>query len=199
MSCIFIGVSGGTGSGKTSICEIVEKNFNTTVISQDSFYNSVGLEKAEKHDFDHPNAIDWDRFYECIEELSLGKSTTKPIYNFSTHSREGEEPIEKAQVYIIEGILLFYDERIRNLLDIKVFVEAPSDTRLIRRIRRDLVERGRDLEGVLKQYETFVIPGYENFTLPTKRYANIIVPNGADGINQIAVDMLISTIKNKIE
>ena len=204
---IFIGVTGGTGCGKTSICEFIKSELvkgeekledtKITILSQDNFYLPVpDLKEAENHDFDHPNAIDWKLFVDVLENLKKKEKTTIPNYNFCTHSRDGDLPIDVADVYIIEGILLFCDEKTRQQFDLKIFVDAPADVRLIRRISRDLDERGRTLPQILHQYQTFVMNGFENFTYPSKRYADVIIPNGTHGINKIAANLVVSSIKN---
>jgi uridine kinase len=204
-SPFIIGVAGGSASGKTTVCqEIVESlsNKRVCVISQDSFYRSLEVEEkklaAEScYDFDHPDAFDYGIFEETIQKLKRGGEVEIPVYDFKTHSRLNmTEKVSGADVVIIEGILIFFTKSIREMMDMKIFVDTDSDVRLARRIRRDIQERGRDLESVLLQYEKFVKPSFDDYIMPTKQYADIIIPRG--GGNKVAIDLLTQHIKSKL-
>ncbi|KAL9653512.1 hypothetical protein ABK040_002145 [Willaertia magna] len=200
-----IGVCGGSASGKTTVCrEIVKSlsNKRVVVISQDSFYRNLTpeekqLAKNSDYDFDHPDAFDYAIFEEAIKELKNGNGVDIPVYDFKTHSRTNEtERVDGADVIIIEGILIFFNKSVRDLMDMKIFVDTDADVRLARRIRRDTKERGRDLESVLLQYERFVKPSFDDYIMPTKKYADIIIPRG--GANIVAIDLLTQHIKLKL-
>jgi len=207
-----IGVSGGTASGKTSVCDLIVKTLgvhSTTktrvaIISQDSFYNSLTEEEKKNakngnYNFDHPASFDWSLIETTLKELSAGKSVRIPEYNFKTHSRVPDKGTEIYAVDIIlfEGILAFYQPEILEFMNIKIFVDTDSDTRLARRILRDLKERGRDLEGILHQYQKFVKPAFEEYILPTKKYADVIIPRGVD--NTVAINLIVQHIRNKLQ
>ena len=204
----FIAVSGGTTSGKTSTCLLIQKQLETEngedlsqhvlILSMDSFYLGIADgEHAEEINFDHPSSFDWDLMYQVLFFLKNGETVDVPIYNFVTHKRDGFITVKPEKCVIFEGILTLYDQRIRDLFDIKVFVETASDIRLIRRIKRDIAERGRTLESVLDQCEKTVIPAYDQFIEPTKKYADLIIPRGKTNLRAIAV--LVSQIKVKIK
>jgi uridine kinase len=202
---IVIAVAGGSSSGKTTVVNKIMSNFQTEkveVIRHDDYYKDQSdktLEERRAVNYDHPLALDNDLFYEHIKDLLAGKAIDKPTYDFVALNRQKvTEKIYPAEIIILEGILVLEDERIRNLADIKIFVEADDDTRLIRRIKRDTTERGRTLENVLNQYLTTVKPMHHAFVKPTKRYADIIIPN--DYSHDVAVDIIkakISTILNR--
>ncbi len=200
---LIIGICGGTGSGKTTvvnkILSILPKD-HVVILSQDSYYkdnSNVSVEDRKSINFDHPNAIEFDLLYKHLIELKNGNSIEKPIYSYITCTRSSETiKIESKEVILIEGILLFSDERIRNICNIKVFVDAPSDERLLRVIKRDIIERGRSVEQTLERYIESVKPMHEQFIEPTKRYADIIVPLG--GENTVAINILASTIRQKL-
>jgi len=207
-----IGVAGGSASGKTTVCQDIVANLagkRVVIISQDSFYKSLGeearrLAKENKYDFDHPNAFDYDIFVDTVRTIKSGscnnnnKGIEIPIYDFKTHSRVigKTEQLPPADVIIVEGILIFFSQELRELMDMKIFVDTDADVRLARRIRRDIKERGRDLDGVLTQYETFVKPSFDDYIMPTKKYADIIIPRG--GANRVAIDLLVQHIKVKL-
>ncbi|HQN74566.1 MAG TPA: uridine kinase [Bacillota bacterium] len=202
---IVIAVAGGSSSGKTTVVNKIISNFQTEkveVIRHDDYYKDQSDKTMEERrivNYDHPLALDNDLFYEHIKDLLAGKAIDKPTYDFVALNRQKvTEKIYPAEIIILEGILVLEDERIRNLADIKIFVEADDDTRLIRRIKRDTTERGRTLENVLNQYLTTVKPMHHAFVKPTKRYADIIIPN--DYSHDVAVDIIkakISTILNR--
>jgi uridine kinase len=200
---LIIGICGGTGSGKTTvvnkILDILPEN-QVAILSQDSYYkdnSSLSIEERKSVNFDHPDAIEFDLLLNHINELKKGHTIQKPIYSYITCTRSAETiPVESKDVILIEGILLFTDERIRNICNIKVFVDAPADERLMRVIKRDTVERGRDIEQTLKRYLDTVKPMHEQFIEPTKRFADIIVPLG--GENTVAISILANTIRQKL-
>jgi len=170
------------------------------ILSQDSYYkdsSNLSLEERKIVNFDHPDAIEFDLLFHHINELKKGHTIQKPIYSYITCTRSTETiPVESKDVILIEGILLFTDERIRSICNIKVFVDAPADDRLIRIIKRDTIERGRDIEQTLKRYLDTVKPMHEQFIEPTKRFADIIVPLG--GENTVAITILATTIRQKL-
>ena len=200
---LIIGICGGTGSGKTTvvnkILDILPEN-QVAILSQDSYYkdnSNLSIEERKSVNFDHPDAIEFDLLLDHINELKKGYTIQKPIYSYITCTRSSETiPVESKDVILIEGILLFTDERIRNICNIKVFVDAPADERLMRVIKRDTVERGRDIEQTLKRYLDTVKPMHEQFIEPTKRFADIIVPLG--GENTVAISILANTIRQKL-
>ena len=200
---LIIGICGGTGSGKTTvvnkILEILPSD-HVVILSQDSYYKDnshISPEERKNINFDHPNSIEFDLLYDHISELKQSNTIEKPIYSYITCTRDSKTiPVQSKDVIIIEGILLFSDERIRNICNVKVFVDAPPDERLLRVIRRDIIERGRPIEQTLERYLETVKPMHEQFIEPTKRYADIIVPLG--GENTVAINILASTIRQKL-
>jgi uridine kinase len=199
---IIIGITGGSGSGKTTVVRNILEKINRSevaVLSQDSYYKDnahLTLEERRLINFDHPDSIEFDLLVKHLEELRSGNSVEEPTYDYVTSTRkEATITIAPKHVMIVEGILLFTDERVRNLCTIKVFVDAESDDRLIRIIERDILERGRKLEDVLMRYEV-VKTMHQQFIEPTKRYADLIVPQG--GMNHVAIDVLGSLIKQKL-
>lgn len=196
-----IGIAGGTGSGKTTVVEKILSELPTNelcIISQDSYYqatDNLSYQERAIINFDHPRAIDFDLLVSHIEQLKKGKSIEQPVYCFVTHNRtKNTTKIYPKKVIIIEGILIFNNEKLRNLCDIKVFVYADADERLIRRIRRDITERGRDINEVLLRYQTTLKPMHQMFIEPTKNYADIIIPN--DRYNNVAID-IVKTVINE--
>ena len=199
-SHILIGIAGGSGSGKTLVARrIVEElgSDKVIIIQQDSYYNDLGyltLEERKKQNFDHPDAFDHQYLIAQLKDLLVGKSIDQPIYDYAIHSRKKEtRRIGEHVIIVLEGILILHDPELRRLMDIKVYVDTDADVRLIRRIRRDVTERDRSLESILDQYENSVRPMQLQFVEPTKRYADIILPEG--GFNLVAVDLL----KTKIQ
>jgi uridine kinase len=200
---LIIGICGGTGSGKTTvvnkILDILPAN-HVAILSQDSYYkdnSNISVEDRKFINFDHPNAIEFDLLLNQINELKKGNNIEKPIYSYITCTRSSETiQIQSKEVILIEGILLFSDERIRNICNIKVFVDAPPDERLLRVIKRDIIERGRNVQQTLDRYIDTVRPMHEQFIEPTKRFADIIVPLG--GENTVAINILASTIRQKL-
>lgn len=200
---ILIGITGGTGSGKSTVAmeifgSLPEKNI--VIIEQDSYYKNqshLSFEERVKTNYDHPFAFDNDLLIEHLTELMNGKPINKPIYNFEEHTRKKETIIvHPKDIIILEGILILDDERIRDLLDIKIFVDTDSDVRIIRRITRDIKERGRTLDSVIEQYMATVRPAHMQFIEPSKRYADIIIPEG--GYNKVAIDLMVTKVKSII-
>jgi len=201
-----IGVAGGTAGGKTSVCKLILQRLGdhrVAIISQDCFYKNLSPEEKQRaqnkdYNFDHPDSFDWELMHNVVQDLTDGKPVKIPTYDFVTHSRTEEyTPIAAVDIILFEGILVFYPEAVRNMMDMKVFVEADADTRLARRIMRDIKSRGRDLEGVLAQYQKFVKPAFEQYILPTKVYADVIIPRGAD--NYVAIDLIVQHIRTKLD
>jgi len=200
---LIIGIAGGTGSGKTTVVRnIVDKlpAGEVVVLPQDSYYkdsSNVPAEERQNINFDHPNAFDWDLLHEHIKLLKDMKPIEQPTYSFLTCTRQAETVhIEPKDVIIIEGILALSDPRLRALMDLKIFVDADSDERLIRVIQRDVIERGRTAEAVMERYTRVLKPMHLQFIEPTKRYADIIIPEG--GNNTVAVDILCQYIKKNL-
>ncbi len=197
---LIIGIAGGSGSGKTTV---VKKIVNAlpeqtmVIVPQDAYYYDNGhltQEEKLKINFDHPNSIEWDFLIKQIDQLRRGLPIQMPMYNYVTCARAKETiTIEPKTVVIIEGILVLGNEELRKRMDIKLFVSTGDDDRLIRIMRRDIVERGRSYNDVLKHYETYVKPMHEQFIEPTKLFADVIIPRGGD--NQVAIDMVVSRIK----
>lgn len=200
---LIIGICGGTGSGKTTvvnkILEILPAD-HVAILSQDSYYkdnSNIPFEERKFINFDHPDSIEFDLLYNHIKELKKGHSIEKPIYSYLTCTRATETiTVQSKDVILIEGILLYTDKRIRDICNVKVFVDAPPDERLLRVIKRDIIERGRNIEQTLDRYIETVRPMHEQFIEPTKRFADIIVPLG--GENTVAINILASTIRQKL-
>lgn len=197
---LVIGIAGGTGSGKTTVVNEILKQVGEDIVSyipHDAYYKEFEeLPPNQKAaiNYDHPNSLDTALMIQHIELLKSGKKIDLPIYDFTTHSRTKETiAISPNPVIIVEGILIFTDPVLRDLCDIKIFVDTDADIRLIRRIRRDISERGRTVESVLRQYESTVRPMHLEFVEPVKRYADVIIPEG--GYNEVALDMVIARIE----
>jgi len=200
---LIIGIAGGSGSGKSTVVKQVIKHLPreaVTVIPQDAYYKDNGHKSAEDRariNFDHPTSIEWGLLIKQLESLKTGTSIEMPIYSYVTCARSKETiTVNPSKVIIVEGILVLTNPRLRGKMDIKVFVDADGDDRLMRIIRRDLEERGRSFQQVLEHYDKFVKPMHLQFIEPTKRYADIIVPQG--GQNRVAIDILSSRIKTHI-
>lgn len=203
-STVCLGVAGGTGSGKTTIARAILEAVGEDRIAyleEDSYYRDIewGVEaELEGYNFDHPEALDTGLLARHLEALGEGRAVEVPVYDFVRHRRTAEtRAVEPRSVVLVEGILLLSQRRLRDLLDFKIFVDTEPDLRLIRRIRRDLEERGRTLESVLEQYLATVRPMHLEFTEPSKRWADVIVPEG--GLNQVAVDMVIARVRELVE
>jgi len=200
---ILIGIAGGTGSGKTSIAKAIASDFGKSevaLIEQDSYYqdlSNLSLEDRSLVNFDHPDSVDFNMMIEHLNELILGNTVDIPIYDFGTHIRKKEvNTIKKHRIIILEGILTLFDQEIRNLMDIKIYVETADDIRVIRRIKRDINKRERTFSSVIEQYYKTVRPMHIQFVEPTKKYADIIIPEG--GQNKVAVDILRTKIMTLI-
>ncbi|XP_022883924.1 uridine kinase-like protein 1, chloroplastic isoform X1 [Olea europaea var. sylvestris] len=199
-----IGVSGGTASGKTTVCDMIIQQLHdhrVVLVNQDSFYRGLTpeeLQRVHEYNFDHPDAFDTEQLLECVNELKNGHSVHVPMYDFKTHQRSSNSfrQVNASDVIILEGILVFHDQRVRNLMNMKIFVDTDADVRLARRIRRDTVERGRDINSVLEQYAKFVKPAFDDFVLPSKKYADVIIPRGGD--NHVAIDLIVQHIHTKL-
>ncbi len=201
---VVIGVTGGSGSGKTSVSSSIYNHFSghsILMIEQDSYYKDqshLPFEERLKTNYDHPFAFDTDFLIEHLNQLLAYQPIEKPIYDYAKHTRSTEVVRQEPRaVIILEGILILEDPRLRELMDIKVYVDTDDDIRIIRRIKRDIEERGRTLDSVIEQYLTVVKPMHNQFIEPTKRYADIIVPEG--GKNQVAIDLLATKIKTVLE
>lgn len=198
--CIVIGIAGGTASGKTTVASKIKEVFKDDVglVCHDCYYlphDEMSYEERTKINYDHPNAFETDRLINDIKSLKAGHGIDVPVYDFTIHNRVNETThVDARKVIVLEGIMVFENEELRDLMDIKIFVDTDADERLARRIRRDVKERGRSLESVLTQYTTTVKPMHDQFVEPSKRYADIIVPRG--GENSVALDMIIERIKS---
>lgn len=200
---LIIGIAGGTGSGKTTVVNQIVKHLPTDevcVISQDSYYkatDNLSYEERTKINFDHPRAIDFDLIVKHLKELKAGEVIEQPIYSFVTHNRTKDTvKTHPRKVVIVEGILIFNSEELRNMFDIKIFVHADTDERLIRRVRRDITERGRDIDEVLNRYQDTLKPMHQQFIEPTKNFADIIIPN--DRHNKVAIDIVRTVINQRL-
>ena len=198
---LVIGIAGGSGSGKTTVVREIQRRMqpqeNVVVIPQDSYYKDQGhlpLEERQALNFDHPDSIDWKLLVDQLRDLKNGKAIDQPTYSYITCTRQAETVhVEPADIIIVEGILIFTCKKLMDELDIKVFVDADDDDRLMRVITRDIVERGKNVEWVIDRYTKTVKPMYLQFIAPSKRYADIIVPQG--GHNKVAINVLLSGIK----
>ena len=203
MKPLIIGIVGGTGSGKSTVARNVAQALSAqsvAFIDMDGYYRNYAhlpMEERRRINWDHPDAFDWELLLAQLDQLLKGEAIEKPIYDFVSHTRsERTQRVEAVDVVVIDGILLFVDERVRDRCDVKVFVDADADIRLIRRIRRDIAKRGRPLEEVLEQYLTTVQPMHLQFVEPSKRYADVIVPRG--GHNRIAIEMIVAKIERRL-
>ncbi|BAQ11522.1 uridine kinase [Bacillus sp. OxB-1] len=201
---LVIGIAGGSGSGKTSVTHAIYdvfKKHSVVVIEQDYYYKDQSHLEFDQRlgvNYDHPLAFDTDLLIEHMDRLLQRESIEKPVYDYALHTRSAEIVlIEPKDVIILEGILVLEDERLRDLMDIKLFVDTDADLRIIRRILRDLKERGRSIDSVIEQYLSVVRPMHNQFIEPTKRYADIIIPEG--GQNAVAIDLMVTKIKTILE
>lgn len=197
---ILIGICGGTGSGKSTVAKAIFESLpekNISIIEQDAYYRDqthLSLEERIKTNYDHPLAFDTDLLVEHMATLLQGKAIEKPNYNFSNHTRETfTTRIEPKDIIILEGIMILEEKRLRDLMDIKIFVDTDADVRIIRRIVRDIQERGRTLDSVINQYIHTVKPAHEQFIEPTKKFADLIIPEG--GYNKVAIDIMVAKVR----
>lgn len=199
---LMIGIAGGTGSGKSTLTERIKEYFgeHVTVLTHDNYYKAhddMTYEERTHLNYDHPNAFDTDLMIEHVKELRSGNDIICPVYDFSAHNRSRETiTIHPNKVMIIEGILIFECKELTDLMDIKIYVDTDADVRILRRILRDVEERGRSLNSVITQYLNTVKPMHEQFVEPSKKHADIIVPEG--GKNQVALDMIMQRIQSHI-
>lgn len=200
---LILGVAGGSGSGKTTVVSKIIKGIgseNILLIQHDSYYRDLSylnLEERKKQNFDHPSSLETELMIRHLEALREGYQVEIPVYDFVAHTRSDEtQPVTPKEIILVDGILIFSEPNLRELMDIKIFVDTDDDVRLLRRLRRDISERGRELEGVLNQYEKFVRPMHLEFVEPSKRYSDIIIPRG--GENEVALEMVIALINGKL-
>ncbi|XP_020089370.1 uridine kinase-like protein 4 isoform X2 [Ananas comosus] len=198
-----IGVGGGAASGKSTVCEMIIEQLHdqrVVLVNQESFYHSLSEEESSRvheYNFDHPDAFDTEKLLSCMENLKHGRPADIPNYDLKTHRNVSPaRKVNPSDVIILEGILVFHDSHVRELMNMKIFVDTDADIRLARRICRDTVEKGRDVRTVLDQYSKFVKPAFDDFILPTKKYADIIIPRGGD--NHVAIDLIVQHIRTKL-
>ncbi len=201
---MIIGICGGTGSGKTTVANRILQSIGTDEViflAQDSYYRDLAdmpLDFHQKANFDHPDAFDNDLLVEHVRELKAGRTVHLPVYDFKTHARTAQTVIMQPKpIIIIEGILVFAEQRLLNEMDVKVFVDTPDDIRFIRRLRRDVAERGRTTESVIEQYMATVRPMHMQFVEPSKRCADVIIPEG--GYNQVSVELIRGVIRQRLQ
>lgn len=197
---ILIGICGGTGSGKSTVAKAIFESLpqkNISIIEQDAYYRDqteLSFEERVKTNYDHPLAFDTDLLVKHMATLLKGEAIEKPNYNFSNHTRETfTTHIEPKDIIILEGIMILEEKRLRDLMDIKIFVDTDADVRIIRRIVRDIQERGRTLDSVINQYLNTVKPAHEQFIEPTKKFADLIIPEG--GYNKVAIDIMVAKVR----
>ena len=198
---VIIGIAGGSGSGKTRLVKNILKKINDKQVQSievDAYYKDLShlkLNEREKNNFDHPNSIDFKLLHKDLEKILDNQSTKTPVYDYKTHTRKDNEfkLIEDVNVILLEGIFALYDKKIRDLMSMKIFLDTPSDIRILRRVKRDVNKRGRTIESVIEQYNNTVRPMYIKFVKPTKDYADLIVPYG--GKNKISIDTIVTNIK----
>lgn len=200
---MIIGIAGGSGSGKTTVVKAIAEQLreNVVVIPQDAYYKDLSHFTAQQkrdHNFDHPDSIDFELLCEHLQELKEGKTVEQPVYSYITCSRSKEETVkvEPAEVIIVEGILIFTCQKLLKEMDIKLFVDADDDDRLMRVMSRDIIERGKTVDWVIERYTRTVKPMYLQFIEPSKRYADIIIPQG--GHNRVAIDIISATIEKSL-
>ena len=200
---VILGIAGGSGSGKTTVVKAIADHLkeNVVVIPQDSYYKDMSdatEEEKRTHNFDHPDSVDFDLLHRQLGDLKEGKTVEQPIYSYLTCGRSKDQTltVRPADIIIVEGILIFTDPKLRDLMDIKIFVDADDDDRVMRVISRDIAERGKTVDWVIERYTNTVKPMYHQFIEPSKRYADIIVPQG--GHNKVAIDMISATIEKAL-
>lgn len=204
MQPLVIGLAGGTGSGKTSVTRSILRSLDGStvlVIQHDSYYKDIsayGDKTPDQINFDHPSSLETDLLVEHLRSLRAGNAVEQPVYDFKTHRRLSQtKTMEPRAIVLVEGILIFVDKGLRDLMDIKIFIDTDADERLLRRIRRDLRDRGRSLESVMHQYITTVKPMHLEFVEPSKQWADVIIPRGSD--NKVAVDMVVTKIRSLLQ
>ncbi len=204
MEPVVIGVAGGTGSGKTTVAHEILRRAGTNQISliqHDAYYKDLGeLPPAQRamQNFDHPDALDNELLIAHLQELKAGRAVEIPVYDFTTHSRTTEtRRVEPHRILLLEGILIFADATLRRLMDVKIYVDTDPDIRFIRRLERDIAERGRTMASVIRQYLGTVRPMHQEFVEPSKRYADVIIPEG--GFNEVAMEMVAARIRSLLE
>jgi uridine kinase len=200
---LVIGIAGGTGSGKTTVTTKILERLDVgkvVLLRQDYYYKDISAFNGlppEKINFDHPNAIETSLLVEHVSDLRRWRPIRQPAYDYASYKRLAETvPVEPRSVVMVEGILIFTERDLRELMDIKIFVDTDADERLLRRLRRDLVERGRSIDSVMKQYVDTVKPMHEEFVEPSKRWADVIIPRG--GLNVVAIDMVVTRIRDML-
>ncbi len=204
MKPVVIGVAGGTGSGKTTVAREILKHTGTeriSLIQHDAYYKDLSdLPQAQRAlmNFDHPDALDNALLIEHLQQLKGGQPIDMPVYDFKTHTRTGEtQTVTPQRIILLEGILIFADPDLRALMDVKIYVDTDADIRFIRRLQRDLAERGRTMESVIHQYLATVRPMHEEFVEPSKRHADVIIPEG--GFNEVAIELIATRVKALLE
>jgi uridine kinase len=204
MQPLLIGIAGGTGSGKSTVASKIAAGLpddSVAIIDHDSYYKDqahLSLEERSQLNFDHPDALDNDLLVRHLEQLRVGRAVDIPNYDFKTHGRAPEKRhLEPRRILIVEGILVFVEERVRQLLDVKIFVDTDADIRVFRRIRRDLEHRGRTFQSIREQYYKTVRPMHLQFVEPSKRWADVIVPEGGD--NHIAIDLILGKLRHVLD
>lgn len=203
-NCIFIGIAGGSGSGKTTVAHNLVKAFSkedAVLVEQDAYYKELShltIEERALTNFDHPDSIEFELMRDHLTKLKNGETIERPIYDFKTHSRRDEKiNLAPSKIVVVEGILIFAVKEIRDLFDVKIFVDTDADEMLLRRVERDMKERGRSFDSIKKQYLTTVKPMYLEFCEPSKRYSDIIVPRG--GENKVALNMIVARLKRYLQ
>jgi uridine kinase len=204
METVIMGVAGGTGSGKTTVAQSILKRVGTrqiSLIQHDAYYKDLGqlpLAQRALQNFDHPDSLENDLLGRHLRELKAGRGVDVPVYDFTTHTRTQQtRHVGPNLIVIVEGILIFADETLRRLMDVKIFVDTDPDIRFIRRLQRDVAERGRTVDSVIRQYLATVRPMHQEFVEPSKRYADIIIPEG--GFNEVAIEMIAARIRALLE
>jgi uridine kinase len=200
MSPLVIGIAGGSGSGKTSVTNAIVDTLDKSrvvVIQHDSYYKDLSVHgglSPDQVNFDHPAALETDLLIRHLQDLRAGKPIEQPVYNFTTHRRmDATRRLEPKEIIFIDGILIFVDQALRELMDIKIYVDTDADERLVRRIRRDILERGRSVESVMQQFMRTVKPMHLQFVEPSKHWADVIIPRGAE--NHVAIDLVVQKIR----
>jgi uridine kinase len=200
---LIIGVVGGSGSGKTTVAHAIAESVDggAVILDQDAYYRDLAemsLEERQRINFDHPDSIDTELFVAHLEALAAGEPIDKPVYDFAAHTRAaGQVRVVPGRVVVVDGILLFTDPRLRRMFDIRIYVDVADDVRFIRRLLRDLTERGRSLESVIEQYLDTVRPMHLEFVEPSRRHADIIIPEG--GQNRVGIEMILAHVQRELE